>query len=183
MPMKRLRLVPVLLLLAAGMACPLAAAELTASQQVPPRAPVGQTVVVNVQLYNGGGNSMDVVVSPNLPAGLETEPGPWPAKLDSRGMATIRYPFRAVQSGSYWIVSQISYSEEGTWRNLALEDHFTAVSPVVPGPEGPASPGSLPGQEGHNSPEGQPGQDGASSPAGALSAEGSGQPEEDQVQT
>lgn len=183
MPMKHLGLVPVLLLLAVGLTCPLAAAELTASQQVPPRAPVGQTVVVNVQLYNGGSTSMDVVVSPNLPAGLETEPGSWPAKLDPRGRAAIRYPFRAVQSGSYWIVSQISYSDEGTWRDLFLEDTFTAISPVSPGPEGPASPGSLPGQEGHNSPGSLPGQDGASSPAGAPSAESSGQPQEEQVQT
>jgi hypothetical protein len=184
MPMKHLGLMPVLLLLAAGMAFLPAAAELTASQQVPPRAPVGQTVVVNVQLYNGGSDSMDVVVSPNLPAGLETEPGQWPATLDPRGRAAIRYPFRAVESGSYWIVSQISYSEEGTWRDLILEAPFTAVSPMSPAPEGPASPGSLPGPGGESSSGSLPGQDGDTSPLGTPSpAEGSEQPQEEQGQT
>jgi hypothetical protein len=176
MSMKHLRLVPVLLLLTAGMASLPVAAELTASQQVPPKAPVGQTVVVNVLLYNGGSDSMDVVVSPNLPAGLETEPGSWPAKLDPRGQAAIRYPFRAVQSGSYLIVSQISYSEEGTWRDLTLEAPFTAVSPVSPGPEEPASPGGEPG--GHSSPGSRAGQDGRGYHAGGPSAEGSGEPQE-----
>lgn len=177
MPMKHLGLVPVLLLLAAGMAFFPAAAELTASQQVPPRAPVGQTVMVNVMLYNGGSDSMDVVVSPNLPAGLETQPGSLPAKLDPRGRAAIRYPFRALESGSYLIVSQISYSEEGTWRDLSLEDPFTAVSPASPGPEAPASPEGGPG--GPSSPGSLPRQDGRGSHAGRTSAEGSGEPQEE----
>jgi hypothetical protein len=180
--MKQLGLMPVLLLLAIGLTCSITAAELTASQQVPPRATVGQTVVVNVQLYNGGSNPMDVVVSPNLPAGLETEPGPWPAKLDPRGRAAIRYPFRAVQSGSYWVVSQISYSEEGTWRDLILEAPFTAESPVPPGPQGPASPGGLSGPGSPDTPGSLPGQNGSASRARAPSAEGSGEPQEEQVQ-
>jgi hypothetical protein len=179
--MKHLGLMPVLLLLAVGSTCSMAAAELTASQQVPPKAPVGQTVVVSVQLYNGGSNPMDVVVSPNLPAGLETEPGPWPAKLDPRGRAAIRYPFRAVQSGSYWIVSQISYSEEGTWRDLILEAPFTAESPVSPGPQGPASPGGLSGPGAPAPPGSLPEQNGSASPAGAPPDEGS-EPQKGQVQ-
>jgi uncharacterized protein (DUF58 family) len=180
--MKHFGLVPVILLLALGSTCLLAAAELTASQQVPPKAPVGQTVVVNVQLYNGGNNPMDVVVSPNLPSGLEAEQGPWPATLDPRGRTAIRYPFRAVQIGSYWVVSQISYSEEGTWRDLTLEAPFTAVAPVSPGQDGAPSPGSSPEPEGHNHPGNPPGRDGSVIPGGAP-AEGPGGPQGEQAQT
>jgi hypothetical protein len=180
--MKNLGLVPILILLALGSTCPLADAELTASQQVPPKAPVGQTVVVNVQLYNGGSDPMDVVVSPDLPSGLEAEQGPWPTTLDPRGQAAIRYPFRAVQIGSYWVVSQISYSEEGTWRDLTLEAPFTAISPASPGQDGPPSPGISPEPEGHNRPGGPPGRDGSVVPGGAP-AEGSGEPQGEQVQT
>jgi len=182
--MKHLGLVPVILLLALGSPCPLAAAELTASQQVPSKAPVGQTVVVNVQLYNGGSDPMDVVVSPILPSGLEAGPGPWPATLDPRGRAAIRYPFRAVQIGSYWVVSQISYSEEGTWRDLTLEAPFTAVPlpPVPPGQDENPSPGSSPEPEDHSHPGNPPGEDGSVIPEGTP-AEGSEGPQEEQVQT
>jgi hypothetical protein len=40
----------------------------------------------------------------------------------------------AQQSGNYWIVSDISYAEDGTWRNLRLEAPFTATASAVPQP-------------------------------------------------
>jgi len=50
-------------------------------------------------------------------------------------MQQISYPFPAQQSGSYWIVSDISSSEDGTWRNLRLEAPFTAMDSAVTQPQ------------------------------------------------
>jgi hypothetical protein len=156
--MKQLALLPILLLLGVGITSGPASAELTASHSVPPSAPVGQTVAVTVMLYNGGSESTQVVVTPGLPGGVVTDPpGSWPSSLTPKSQSVISYPIRAVESGTYWITSQIAYSEGGVWRELRLEAPFTAegssTTPLVPAPEGSPQatpqgiPSNLPGSD------------------------------------
>lgn len=145
--MKQLALLPILLLLGVGMTSVSASAELTASHSVPPSASVGQTVAVTVMLYNGGSENTQVVVTPGLPSGVVTDPpGSWPSSLNPKSQSVISYPIRAVESGTYWITSQIAYSEGGVWRELRLEAPFTAEgspsTPLVPSPES-APPNTL----------------------------------------
>jgi len=145
--MKQLALMPILLLLGVGITSGLASAELTASHSVPPSAPVGQTVTVTVMLYNGGGDSTQVVVTPGLPPGVITDPpGSWPTSLNPKSQSVISYPIRAVEGGTYWITSQIAYSEGGVWRELRLEAPFTAegLPTTPPGPAPQSPPGEAP---------------------------------------
>ena len=125
--MKHLGLVHILLLLGVGLLFGQAAAELTAYQDLIPSANVGQTVMVTVSLTYNGYNSR-TSCSHTLPSCRDSrecrkpERRPYP-----RYHSQISYPLAAQQSGTYWIVSDISYAEDGTWRNLRLEAPFTAI--------------------------------------------------------
>lgn len=145
-PMKQLGILPILLLLGVGITSGLAAAELTASQSVPSLAAVGETVQVTVMLTYNGGNATQVVVTPGLPSGVVTDiPGGQAAELYSGSPTAISYPIRAVQSGTYTIISQIAYAEDGTQRELLLEAPFTAEGEIAPPPQEEVS--SVPGGE------------------------------------
>lgn len=148
--MKHLGLMPLLLLLGVA-ASGTATAELTASQQVPHSAAVGETVMATVVLIYNGHNATQAVVTPGLPPGLVSDmPGSQTAQLYPGTPASISYPFRAEQRGTYMIVSDIAYTEEGTWRDLRLEAPFTAVGGEMPQPApGPQQqPQYVPGMTG-----------------------------------
>jgi len=133
--MKHLGIVPIILLLVVGIGG-LASAELTASQQVPSPAAVGDTVMVTVSLVYNGINSTEAVITPNLPGGVVSDmPGSQTAELYPGALSPVSYPIRAEQSGTYWIVSQIAYSDDGTWRSLQLEAPFTATGGVTTEPQ------------------------------------------------
>lgn len=167
-PMKQLGILTILLLLGVGITSGLAAAELTASQSVPSLAAVGETVQVTVMLTYNGGNATQVVVTPGLPSGVVTDiPGGQAAELYPGAPAPISYPIRAVQSGTYTIISQIAYAEDGTWRELLLEAPFTAEGEIAPPPQEEVS--SMPGSELPEGPEGGvPGDEGGMSPGETL---------------
>ena len=132
--MKHLGLVHILLLLGVGLLFGQAAAELTAYQDLIPSANVGQTVMVTVSLTYNGYNSTQAIVTPYLPFGIVANAGSQSADLYPGITQQISYPLAAQQSGTYWIVSDISYAEEGTWRNLRLEAPFTAIGQSEPQP-------------------------------------------------
>jgi hypothetical protein len=148
--MKHLGLVPIILLLGMGLFYGPVAAELTAYQQVPSQAPVGETVTVTVMLTYNGANSTQALVTPNLPAGVVTDSGVQTAELYPGALQPISYSIRPEQSGMYWIVSQIAYAEDGSWHNLRLEAPFDAIggAPFEPQPmPGEQIPGGgLPGE-------------------------------------
>jgi hypothetical protein len=151
--MKHLGLVHILLLfLVAGLLIGPATAELTASQNVPPSANVGESVMVTVVLTYSGSNATQAIITPGLSPGLETNSqGGRAMELYPGIPAPLSYPVRAVQSGTYLITSLVSYSEEGTWRNLRLESPFTASGQLAPGQQpypGQENPGVWP--EGNN---------------------------------
>jgi len=169
-PMKQLGILPILLLLGVGITSGLAAAELTASQSVPSLAAVGETVQVTVMLTYNGGSAAQVVVTPGLPPGVVTDiPGGQSAELYPGSTAPISYPIRAVQSGTYTIISQIAYAEGGTWRELLLEAPFTAEGEIAPPPQEEVS--FIPGSE---MPEGEmpSGEDGMPPEGGMPDYEG-----------
>jgi hypothetical protein len=141
--MKHLGLMHVLLLLlGAGLFLGPATAELTASQDVPSTANVGENVMVTVMLTYSGSSATQASITPGLPSGLETNFPGGQTELYPGVTAPISYPIRAVQSGTYLVTSQVSYSEEGTWRNLRLESPFTATGQL---PQGQQQ--TYPGQE------------------------------------
>jgi len=143
--MKHLGLVHILLLLGVGLSFGFATAELTAYQNLVPSANVGQTVTVTVSLIYNGQNSTQAVVTPSIPPGVVANAGGQSTELYPGIRQQISYPLAAQQSGNYWIVSEISYAEEGTWRNLRLEAPFTAIGAVEPQPTpGDMTPGVLP---------------------------------------
>ncbi len=132
--MKHLGLVHILLLfLGAGLFIGPATAELTASQNVPPTANVGENVMVTVMLTYSGSNATEASITPGLSPGLETNFPGGQTELYPGISAPISYPVRAVQSGTFTVASQVSYSEEGMWRNLRLESPFTATGQLQPG--------------------------------------------------
>jgi hypothetical protein len=138
--MKHLGLVHILLLLGVGLLLGPAVAELTAYQNMMPSAEVGQMVTVTVSLTYNGLNSTQATVTPNLPPGVVANAGGQSTELYPGVTQQISYPLTAQQSGNYWIVSEISYAEDGTWRNLRLEAPFTATASAVPEPQ--PQPGS-----------------------------------------
>jgi len=144
-PMKHLGLEHFLLLLGVGLLLlGSAAAELTAYQNLMPSAEVGQMVTVTVSLTYNGQNSTEVVVTPVPPPGVVANAGGQSIELSSGRTQRVSYPIAAQQSGTYWIVSEISYAEYGTRRSLRLEAPFTAIAPVVPQPQpmpGDTTPG------------------------------------------
>ena len=118
--MKHLGLVHILLLLlGTGLFLGPATAELTASQEVPPTANVGENVMVTVMLTYSGSNATQASITPGLPSGLETNFPGGQTELYPGVTAPISYPIRAVQSGTYLVTSQVSYSEEGTGETCA----------------------------------------------------------------
>jgi hypothetical protein len=139
-PMKHLGLVHILLLLGVGLLLGSAVAELTAYQNMMPSAEVGQMVTVTVSLTYNGLNSTQAMVTPRLPPGVIANVGGQSTELYPGVTQQISYPLTARQSGNYWIVSEISYAEDGTWRNLRLEAPFTATASAVPEPQ--PQPGS-----------------------------------------
>ena len=138
--MKHLGLVHILLLLGVGLLLGPAVAELTAYQNLIPSAEVGQMVTVTVSLTYNGLNSTQAMVTPSLPPGVVANAGGQSTELYPGVTQQISYPLTAQQSGNYWIVSEISYAEDGTWRNLRLEAPFTATASAVPEPQ--PQPGS-----------------------------------------
>ena len=132
--MKHLGSVHILLLfLGAGLFLGPATAELTASQNVPPMANVGENVMVTVMLTYSGSSATQATITPGLSPGLETNFPGGRTELYPGVTAPISYPIRAVQSGTYLVTSQVSYSEEGMTRNLRLESPFTATGQLQPG--------------------------------------------------
>jgi hypothetical protein len=145
--MKHLGFVPILLLMGMGFIGNSAMATLTASQNVPSPVAVGETVMVTVMLTYNGANSTQAVVTPFLPPGVASEmPGGQTAELFPMASAPISYPIRADESGTYVVVSQIDYAEDGTWRNLRLEAPFTAIGETKPEPQ-PIPGNRIPGAE------------------------------------
>ena len=158
--MKHLGLVHITLILVAGALLIGAAAGgngLTAYQSLmPSSAEVGQMANVIVSLTNNGQNSIPATVTPRLPPGVVANMGGQSLELYPGQTQQVSYPLTAQQSGSYWIVSDISYSEDGYQRSLSLEAPFTATEPATPQPGqiNPAAenPGAFPGPGSQPSP-------------------------------
>jgi hypothetical protein len=152
--MKHLGLVHITLILVAGavLICgPVAGNGLTAYQSLmPSSAEVGQMATVIVSLTNNGQNSIPATVTPSLPPGVVANMGGQSLELYPGQTQQVSYPITAHQSGSYWVTSVISYSEDGYPYNLMYDSPFTATEPVSsPSPDqvDPASgnPGAFPG--------------------------------------
>jgi hypothetical protein len=146
-PMKHLGLGHILLLVGVGLLLGQAAADLTAYPNPIPSAEVGQMVTVTVSLTYNGQTPTQAVVTPILPFGVVANAGGQSTQLYPGVMQQISYPLTAEQSGTYWIVSDISYAEDGTMRNLRLEAPFTATDLVAPEPRpmpGEQTPGAGP---------------------------------------
>ena len=141
--MKHLGLGHILLLIGVGLLLGPAAAELTAFQNLVPSADVGQMVTVTVSLTYNGQTPTQAVVTPSLPSGVVANAGGQSTQLYPGVTQQISYPLTAQQSGTYWIVSEISYAEGGTWRNLRLEAPFTATDSAVPEPQPQPGPGEI----------------------------------------
>lgn len=110
-----------------------ATAQLTAGQSVPPSVNVGENAMVTVTLTYYGSDATQAIITPGLPPGIETSnPEGQTAQLYPGITAPISYPIRAVQSGTYIVASHVSYSEDGTWRNLRLESPVTAIGQPMP---------------------------------------------------
>lgn len=144
------------------------AGELTAYQSLIPSAGVGQMVTVTVSLTYNGQNSTQAVVTPSLPSGVVANGGGQSLELYPGVTQQVSYPLMAEQSGSYWIVSDISYAEGGAWRSLRLEAPFTATGSSNPSTQ--TQPGSAqdpfsttPGSTPTGAPD-QPYNDGTSAP-------------------
>ena len=133
--MKHFGLGHILLLIGMGLLLGQAAADLTAYPNPIPSAEVGQMVTVTVSLTYNGQTPTQAVVTPVLPSGVVANGGGQSTQLYPGVMQQISYPLTAEQSGTYWIVSDITYAEEGTMRNLRLEAPFTATDLVVPEPK------------------------------------------------
>jgi hypothetical protein len=132
--MKHLGILPIiLLLLGVGISSGPAAAQLTASQSVPSIASVGETVQLTVTITYEGNNTEQAIVTPRLPPGVVTDlPGNQSTELYPGSTQSVRNPVRAVESGTYTVISQIAYSEDGIWRELLLESLFTAEGEMEP---------------------------------------------------
>jgi hypothetical protein len=116
-----------------------AAAELTADQQVQPStAAVGETAMVTLMLSYNGNNGTQVTVTPGFTPGISADSGPQTDLLAPGSQQMISYPIRAERSGSYWITSLISYTDDGAMRQLSKESPFTAMG-------GPSQPEQQPG--------------------------------------
>ncbi len=113
------------------------ASELTADQQVQPStAAVGETAMVTLMLSYSGNNGTQVTVTPGFTPGVLADSGSQTELLSPGSQQMISYPIRAERSGSYWITSLISYTDDGAMRQLSKESPFTATG----GPSQPNSP-------------------------------------------
>ncbi len=124
-----------------------AASELTADQQVQPStAAVGETAMVTIMLSYNGNNGTQVTVTPGFTPGVLADSGPQADFLSPGSQQMISYPIRAERSGSYWITSLISYTDDGALRQLSKESPFTATGgPIQPEQQpGSAASPSLP---------------------------------------
>jgi uncharacterized repeat protein (TIGR01451 family) len=131
--MKHLGILLILLLLGVGIAIVPAAADLTASQSVPSVATIGETVQLTVMLTYEGNGTAQAVVTPRLPSGVVTDqPDGQSTELHPGSAESISNPIRAVERGTYTVISQIAYSENGIWRELLLESPFTAEGQIEP---------------------------------------------------
>jgi hypothetical protein len=143
--MKHLGLVQIILILGVGsFLFGTAGAQpsgLTADQSLPPSAEVGQMVMVTVSLTYNGLNSTQAMVTPSLPSGVVANGGGQSLELYPGITEQVSYPLTAQQSGSYWIVSDISYEEGGAQRSLRLEAPFTAIQSEPSQPQIPPGPG------------------------------------------
>ena len=137
------KLVPILLLFGIWFTSGLVAAtELTADQQVQPStAAVGETAMVTLMLSYSGNNGTQVTVTPGFTPGVSVGSGSQTELLSPGSQQLISYPISAKRSGSYWITSLISYTDDGTVRQLSKESPFTATG----GPSQPEGPGGAPG--------------------------------------
>ncbi len=152
--MKHLGLVHIILILGAVTLLTGAAAGsngLTAYQSLMPSpAEVGQMANVVVFLTYNGQNTIQAMVTPSLPPSVVANMGGQSLELYPGQTQQVSYPITGQQSGSYWIASVISYSEDGYPVNLRIESLFTATEPVSspqpiqPGP-GVQNPGDFPG--------------------------------------
>lgn len=127
------------------------AAELTADQQVQPStAAVGETAMVTLMLSYSGNNGTQVTVMPGFTPGVSADSGSQSELLSPGSQQMISYPIRAERSGSYWVTSLISYTDDGAVRQLSKESPFTATG----GPIQPEQPGSAvsPSQPGTSQP-------------------------------
>jgi hypothetical protein len=116
-----------------------AASELTADQQVQPStAAVGETAMVTLMLSYSGNNGTQVTVTPGFTPGVLADSGSQAELLSPGSQQMISYPIRAERSGSYWITSLVSYTDNGAMRQLSKESPFTATG----GPSQPEQPGS-----------------------------------------
>jgi len=125
-----------------------ATAQLTAGQSVPPSLNLGDSAMVTVTLTYYGNNATQAVITPGLPPEIETSyPQGQTAELYPGITAPISYPIRAMQCGTFIIASHVSYSEDGTWRNLWLESPLTVIGQPTPQPGqmDPAGMGPLSG--------------------------------------
>jgi len=169
--------VHILMLVLIGLLVWPAAAELTAYQNLASSANVGQTVMVTVSLTYKGDSATQAVVTPSLPFGVVANSGGQSAELYPGVTQQISYPLTAQQSGSYWIVSDISWAEDGTWRSLRLEAPFTAIG--VDTGAGALPQGSVPGAGASSGPNGSDplGSDPFAAPPAIPAGEPQGYPE------
>jgi hypothetical protein len=181
--MKHLGLVHILLLLGVGLLLGQAVAELTAYQNLIPSAEVGQMVTVTVSLTYNGLNSTQATVTPSLPPGVVANAGGQSTELYPGVTQQISYPLTAQQSGTYWIVSDISYGEDGTWRNLRLEAPFTATASAVPEPQPQPGSGEITPGVGPNGTNPMGADPFAMPPGGVLPGEVSPQPTQPATET
>ena len=151
--MKHLGLVRITLILMAGallIGATAVGSGLTAYQSLmPSSAEVGQMATVVVSLTNNGQNSIPATVIPRLPSGVVANMGEQSLELYPGQTQQVSYPITAQQSGSYWITSVISYSENGYPYSLSYDSPFTATESVSPTPSdqpgATVNPGSFPG--------------------------------------
>ncbi len=175
-PMNHFGFVPILLSILAGIISGPVAAELIASQEVPSPVAIGEPVTVTVMLTYNGVNSSQALISPMLPAGVVSDSrGDLSAQLYPGITQPISYGIRAERSGTFWIVSQIAYDEDGTLRRLRLESPLAAIGQERPQepqitPSGPDKPG------GQDIPQGNPDIVTSPSQAGQPSSSGESSP-------
>lgn len=126
--MKRLDLVPILLLLGVGI-IGVALGGLSADQRLDRyTAPVGEQVMVMLTLTNIGANSSQVTVTPSsVPGILIMNPDPQDLELGPKGRSMVNYPIMAEWSGKHFVTSEISYTEDSMEWELTVQTPFMAT--------------------------------------------------------
>lgn len=122
--------VPILMFFGIWTICGHAAAfQLTADQQIQPSTvAVGGSAMVTLMLSYNGNAGIQVTVAPGFTPGVSADSGPKTAFLSPGSQQTISYPIRAKNSGTYWITTIISYTDDaGSIRQLSKESPFTVT--------------------------------------------------------